>query len=86
VKRVSVGLSSCFIEPLESTGIHFITAAIYRLAKHFPDKHFDAALVDSFNRDAEPLFAEIKKRQAELVAGLPTNYECLCQLHGKKMQ
>jgi hypothetical protein len=187
---VSVGLSSCFLEPLESTGIYFITAAIYQLVKHFPDKHFDAVLIDSFNReietmfddsrdfiqahfyfsprmdtpfwrankelrltdnirekiaryragmpinqpfsdspayydnfdvefhnfwtngsyycifaglgfvpdhpfplmtykrdsirDAEPLFAEIKGRQRELVATLPTNYEFLCQLHGKQ--
>lgn len=53
---VSIGLSSCFLEPLESTGIYFITAAIYQLAKHFPDKHFDQVLIDRFNREIEVMF------------------------------
>lgn len=53
---VSIGLSSCFLEPLESTGIYFITAAIYQLAKHFPDKGFDQVLVDRFNREIEIMF------------------------------
>ncbi|MFD7443588.1 tryptophan halogenase family protein [Streptomyces sp. NPDC059909] len=53
---VSIGLSSCFLEPLESTGIYFITAAIYQLAKHFPDKRFDPVLIDSFNREIEIMF------------------------------
>ena len=35
---VGIGLSSCFVEPLESTGIYFIYAALYQLVKHFPDK------------------------------------------------
>jgi tryptophan 6-halogenase len=53
---VSVGLSSCFLEPLESTGIYFICAAIYQLVKHFPDKRFDPVLIDSFNREIEIMF------------------------------
>jgi hypothetical protein len=53
---VSIGLSSCFLEPLESTGIYFITAAIYQLAKHFPDKRFDPILIDRFNREIEIMF------------------------------
>jgi hypothetical protein len=53
---VSIGLSSCFLEPLESTGIYFITAALYQLAKHFPDKRFDPVLRDSFNREIEVMF------------------------------
>ncbi|MFD1535398.1 tryptophan halogenase family protein [Nonomuraea guangzhouensis] len=53
---VSIGLSSCFLEPLESTGIYFITAAIYQLAKHFPDKRFDPILIDRFNREIEVMF------------------------------
>lgn len=53
---VSIGLSSCFLEPLESTGIYFITAAIYQLAKHFPDKRFDQILIDHFNREIETMF------------------------------
>jgi tryptophan halogenase len=53
---VSIGLSSCFLEPLESTGIYFICAAIYQLVKHFPDKRFDPILIDSFNREIEIMF------------------------------
>jgi tryptophan halogenase len=53
---VSIGLSSCFLEPLESTGIYFICAAIYQLAKHFPDKNFDPILIDRFNREIEIMF------------------------------
>jgi hypothetical protein len=53
---VSIGLASCFVEPLESTGIYFIYAAIYQLAKHFPDKTFNPGLVNSFNREIEVMF------------------------------
>jgi tryptophan halogenase len=53
---VSIGLSSCFLEPLESSGIYFITAAIYQLAKHFPEKNIDPVLVDRFNREIESMF------------------------------
>jgi tryptophan halogenase len=53
---VSIGLSSCFLEPLESSGIYFITAAIYQLAKHFPDKNFNPVLIDRFNREIEYMF------------------------------
>ncbi|MFJ9041551.1 tryptophan halogenase family protein [Streptomyces sp. NPDC102406] len=35
---VAIGLSSGFVEPLESTGIFFIHHAIEQLAKHFPDE------------------------------------------------
>lgn len=57
---VSIGLSSCFLEPLESTGIYFITAAIYQLAKHFPDKNFHPGLVESFNREIELMFDDTR--------------------------
>jgi Tryptophan halogenase len=53
---VSIGLSSCFLEPLESTGIYFITAAIYQLAKHFPAHGYHEGLVESFNREIEYMF------------------------------
>ncbi len=53
---VSIGLSSCFLEPLESTGIYFITAAIYQLAKHFPTKALEPGLAAQFNREIEFMF------------------------------
>jgi len=57
---VSIGLSSCFVEPLESSGIYFIYAAIYQLAKHFPDKRFDQILVDRFNKEIETMFDDTR--------------------------
>lgn len=55
---VSIGLSSCFLEPLESTGLYFTYAAIYQLAKHFPDRGFDQALIDHFNAEIAGMFDE----------------------------
>jgi tryptophan halogenase len=57
---VGIGLASCFLEPLESSGIYFIYAALYQLAKHFPDKRFDPALVDGFNREIELMFDDTR--------------------------
>ncbi len=53
---VSIGLASCFLESLESTGIYFIYAALFQLAKHFPDKRFDPILTDRFNAEIETMF------------------------------
>ena len=55
---VGIGLASCFVEPLESTGIYFIYAAIYQLAKHFPDKSFSEGLL---NVMAEPEFVRSER-------------------------
>ncbi|MFD7914883.1 tryptophan halogenase family protein [Streptomyces sp. NPDC059752] len=57
---VSLGLASCFLEPLESTGIYFTSAAIYQLAKHFPDRSFNPALVNAFNREIEVMFDDTR--------------------------
>lgn len=48
---VSIGLASCFLEPLESTGIYFIYASVYQLVKHFPDRSFNPVLIEQFNRE-----------------------------------
>lgn len=53
---VSSGLSTCFLEQLELTGIYFICAAIYQLEKHFPDKRFNPVLIDGFNREIDTMF------------------------------
>jgi tryptophan halogenase len=57
---VSIGLSSCFLEPLESTGIHFITAAIYLLAKHFPSRAMEPGLRDAFNREVDFMYDDCR--------------------------
>ncbi|QKW35620.1 tryptophan 7-halogenase [Actinomadura sp. NAK00032] len=57
---VGIGLSSCFLEPLESTGIYFIYAALYQLVKHFPDKRFEPVLIDRFNREIEQMFDDTR--------------------------
>jgi tryptophan halogenase len=53
---VSIGLSSCFLEPLESSGLYFTYAAIYQLAKHFPDRSFDEVLIDRFNQEIADMY------------------------------
>jgi tryptophan 7-halogenase len=47
---VAIGLSSGFLEPIESTSIHMIQDAIQRLLDYFPDQGFSAADVEAFNR------------------------------------
>jgi tryptophan halogenase len=46
---VAIGLSSAFVEPLESTGIFFIQHGIEQLVKHFPDERWDPQLTASYN-------------------------------------
>ncbi|MBU6258126.1 MAG: tryptophan 7-halogenase [Burkholderiales bacterium] len=47
---VCIGLSSGFIEPLESTSIHLVQMGIAHLLTLFPAAGFDAADRDQFNR------------------------------------
>jgi tryptophan halogenase len=47
---VAVGLSSGFVEPLESTGIFFIHHAIEQIVKYFPSGRGDDQLRELYNR------------------------------------
>ena len=58
---VAIGLSSAFVEPLESTGIFFIQHAIEQLVKHFPDAHWDPALAEDYNRRVAQVVDGVKE-------------------------
>ena len=57
---VAVGLASGFLEPLESTSIYLIQAAVMALVRLFPGPQVDPALADEFNRDMDVQYARIR--------------------------
>jgi tryptophan 7-halogenase len=57
---IAMGLSSGFIEPLESTSIHLIQAAIAKLIALFPDKRFNPVERDEFNDQMRDLYEDVR--------------------------
>ena len=57
---VAIGLSSGFLEPLESTSIHLIQAGISRLLGLFPDSGWGDAERDSYNDFTQTQYEQVR--------------------------
>lgn len=57
---VAIGLSAGFLEPLESTSIHLIQTAIFRLIALFPGHGPDPATVDEYNRQTAFEYEDVR--------------------------
>ncbi len=57
---MAAGLSSGFLEPLESTSIYLIQIAVMNLLKLFPGKRVEPALVEDFNRRVDMEYDRVR--------------------------
>lgn len=57
---VAIGLSGGFLEPLKSTSLHLVQAAIIRMVRLLPDAGFDPATIAEFNRQSDFEYERIR--------------------------
>ena len=57
---VSLGLSSGFLEPLESTSLYLVQSGIVRLMQFFPTDGFDQTEIDTYNKKSRLEFEYIR--------------------------
>ena len=57
---VGIGLASGFLEPLESTSLHFVQSALERLVELFPTGDMDPVLQEQFNRRIEHEWLDVR--------------------------
>ena len=57
---IAIGLSSGFLEPLESTSIHLIQSAVVKLIAMFPSANFEQTTIDEYNRQTIFEFERIR--------------------------
>jgi tryptophan 7-halogenase len=57
---VAIGLSGGFLEPLESTSIFLIQAAIMKLIELLPDSAMPTPVVEEYNRSMDQIFDEVR--------------------------
>jgi tryptophan 7-halogenase len=57
---VALGLAAGFLEPLESTSIHLVQAALERLVEFFPSRRIDPMLRDRFNQLSETEWCQVR--------------------------
>jgi tryptophan 7-halogenase len=55
---LSLGLAAGFLEPLESTGIHFIQFGLETFMDYFPDRKFDTSLINAYNAKMTSTYEE----------------------------